>query len=172
MYKTALKPLVDDSSRILILGTMPGDQSIAKQQYYGNNGNHFWKILFTIFNEDFSVLYDDRKALLKKYHIALWNVLGNCKREGSSDSKITNEAVNDFTSLHIKYPNIKHIFFESKAAAKFFHKYATPQNGISYHTLPSTSGLNAGISLSQKIESWKVLAEVATNEKMKLKAMP
>jgi hypoxanthine-DNA glycosylase len=166
MYKTALKPLIDDSSRILILGTMPSEQSIAKQQYYGNNGNQFWKILFTIFNENFSTSYDDRKAFLKKHQIALWNVLGSCKREGSSDSKITNEVVNDFTGLHNKYPNIKHIFFESKAAAKFFHKYATPQNDISYHTLPSTSGLNAGISLAQKIESWKVLAEAAMkNEK-------
>lgn len=165
MYKTALKPLVDDSSRILILGTMPGEQSIAKQQYYGNNGNHFWKILFTIFNENFSTSYDDRKAFLKKHQIALWNVLGSCKREGSSDSKITNEVVNDFTGLHNKYPNIKYIFFESKAAAKYFNKYVTPQNDISYHTLPSTSGLNASISLAQKVESWKVLAEAAMKNK-------
>lgn len=168
MYKKALQPLIDDSSRILILGTMPGDQSIAKQQYYGNNGNLFWKILFTIFNENFSISYEDRKALLKKHHIALWNVLSSCKREGSSDSKITNETVNDFINLHIKYPNIKHVFFESKSAAKFFHKYSTSHPDISYFTLPSTSGLYAGISLSEKIENWKILAEVVrTNEKNK-----
>lgn len=168
MYKKALQPLIDDSSRVLILGTMPGDQSIAKQQHYGNNGNHFWKIVFTIFNENFSESYEDRKALLKKHHIALWHVLSSCKREGSSDSKITNETVNDFASLHLKYPNIKHVFFESKSAAKFFHKYTTPYPGIAYFTLPSTSGLYAGISLSQKIENWKILAEVvSTNEKNK-----
>lgn len=55
MFKSALHPLTDNSTRILILGTMPGDQSIAKQQYYGNKGNHFWKIIFTIFNENYSV---------------------------------------------------------------------------------------------------------------------
>jgi hypoxanthine-DNA glycosylase len=161
MYKTALHPLVDNFSSILILGTMPGDQSIAKQQYYGNKGNHFWKIIFTIFSEEYSTSYDDRKTFLKKHKIALWNVLASCIREGSSDSKITNEAINDFVSFHKQYPNIKHVFFESKSAAKFYHKYSAPQPGISYHILPSTSGLNAGTSFSQKVEMWKILAETA-----------
>nr|WP_315248174.1 DNA-deoxyinosine glycosylase [uncultured Flavobacterium sp.] len=161
MYKTALHPLVDDSSRILILGTMPGDQSIAKQQYYGNKGNHFWRILFTVFNENYSESYDDRKAFLKKHKIALWNVLASCIREGSSDSKISNEAINDFTNFHIQYPNIKNVFFESKSAAKFYHKYLQSQTDISYHILPSTSGLNAGLSFSQKVEMWTILAVTA-----------
>lgn len=163
MYKTALDPLVDNSSKILILGTMPGDQSIAKQQFYGNKGNHFWKIIFTIFNEDYSQSYEDRKIFLKKYKIALWNVLASCIREGSSDSKITNETVNDFVNFHKQYPNIQYVFFESKSAAKFFYKYSTPQAGISYHTLPSTSGLHAGISFNQKVEMWKIIAETAND---------
>lgn len=161
MYKTALSPLVDNSSKILILGTMPGDQSIAKQQFYGNKGNYFWKIMFTIFQESYTASYDNRKTFLKKHKIALWNVLASCIREGSSDSKITNETINDFVNFHIQYPNIKHVFFESKSAAKFFHKHLVPQPGISYHILPSTSGLNAGTSFSQKIEMWKILAETA-----------
>jgi hypoxanthine-DNA glycosylase len=161
MYKKALHPLVDNSSRILILGTMPGDQSIAKQQYYGNKGNHFWKIIFTIFEETYNVSYEDRKNLLKKHKIALWNVLASCIREGSSDSKITSEVVNDFVDFHKQYPNIRHVFFESKSAAKFYTKYSTSQKGISYHILPSTSGLNAGTSFIQKVEMWKILAETA-----------
>lgn len=163
MLKSALHPLTDNSTRILILGTMPGDQSIAKQQYYGNKGNHFWKIIFTIFNENYSASYEDRKALLKKHKIGLWNVLAFCVREGSSDSKIMNEEINDFASFHIQYPNIQYVFFESKSAAKFYNKYAAPQKGISYHILPSTSGLNAGTSFIKKVEMWKVLAETAHN---------
>ena len=161
MFKSALRPLVYNSTRILILGTMPGDQSIAKQQYYGNKGNHFWKIIFTIFNESYSASYEDRKALLKKHKIGLWNVLASCVREGSSDSKIMNEEINDFVKFHIQYPNIQYVFFESKSAAKFYHKYTTPQKGISYHILPSTSGLNAGTSFIQKVEMWKVIEEIA-----------
>jgi len=95
MYRKALLPIIEKSSRILILGTMPGEQSIAKQQYYGNPSNQFWKILFTIFNEDFSLSYEDRKALLSKHKIALWNVLASCQRQGSSDAKIIEEVPND-----------------------------------------------------------------------------
>ncbi|MDR7211639.1 DNA-deoxyinosine glycosylase [Flavobacterium piscis] len=168
MQKFALPPLIDSHSKILILGTMPGDQSIARQQYYGNKGNHFWKIIFNIFGESYNTNYEERKELLKKHRIALWNVLASCVREGSSDSKIKNECANDFENLHLQYPNIRHIFFESKTAAKFFGKYANPNDGITYHILPSTSGLNAGLSLTQKIEMWKKLAETAKTLQKKL----
>ncbi|MEL1253409.1 DNA-deoxyinosine glycosylase [Flavobacterium sp. DGU38] len=161
MHKKALEPLVDNSTKILILGTMPGDQSIAQQQYYANKGNRFWKIMFTIFGEDFSSSYEDRKALLKKHKIGLWHVLASCVREGSSDSKIKNEVPNDFNHFHHHFPNIKHVFFESKSASQFYKKHLQQQSGICYHVLPSTSGLNAGTSLSQKIEMWQVLAEIA-----------
>ncbi|WP_163410293.1 DNA-deoxyinosine glycosylase [Flavobacterium ajazii] len=161
MHKKALDPLVDKSTKILILGTMPGDQSIAHQQYYANKGNRFWKIIFTIFEEDFSDSYENRKALLKKHRIGLWHVLASCVRDGSSDSKIKNEEANNFANFHSQFPDIKHIFFESKAAALFYQKHLDHQSGISYQILPSTSGLNAGTSLSQKIEMWKVLAETA-----------
>jgi hypoxanthine-DNA glycosylase len=161
MYKKALSPLVENSSKILILGTMPGEQSIAKQQYYGNPGNQFWKILFSIFNEDFSLSYEDRKALVRKHKIALWNVLSSCLRQGSSDAKITDEKANDLGSFLKQYPNIKHIFFESKTAFRYFEKYNIPLKNITYMTLPSTSGLNAGLSKDAKTESWKIVAETA-----------
>ena len=161
MYKFALPPLIDSSSKILILGTMPGEHSIAKQQYYGNKGNHFWKIIFVIFNEISSTSYEDRKQVLQKNRIALWNVLASCTREGSSDAKIKNESVNDFENFHLQYPNIKHIFFESKTAAKFYEKYVNPNNDITYHILPSTSGLNASVSMEEKIELWNELAKTS-----------
>lgn len=161
MYKEALPPLINNSSRILILGTMPGDQSIAKQEYYGNKGNHFWRIMYTIFNEDYSLNYDDRKDLLKSHKVALWNVLANCIRIGSSDSKIKHEKVNDFENFHLQYPDIKYIFFESKSAAKYYQKYVKTKAYISYFIMPSTSGLNAGIPLSEKIDSWRKLAEIS-----------
>jgi hypoxanthine-DNA glycosylase len=159
MLKQALQPLIDNSTVILIMGTMAGEQSIAKQQYYANRGNLFWKILFAVFEEEFSTSYEDRKALVKKYNIGLWNVLKSCKREGSSDAKITEETINDFESLHKQFPNIKYVFFESKAAAKYFHKHTIPQEGITYITLPSTSGLNAGLTKTEKMEQWKAVAQ-------------
>lgn len=160
MLKQALQPLIDNSTIILIMGTMAGEQSIAKQEYYANKGNLFWKIMFAVFEEEFSNAYEDRKAFLAKYHIGLWNVLKSCKREGSSDAKITEETINDFENLHKQFPNIKYVFFESKAAAKYFHKHTLPQDGITYTTLPSTSGLNAGLTTAEKMERWKAVSKI------------
>ena len=158
--KYALPPLVHPDSKILIMGTMPGEKSIALQQYYGNRGNHFWKILLSVFNQPFTTDYNDRKAFLKEFKIALWNVLSHCEREGSQDNKIKNETVNDLSTFHSQYPDIRYVFFESKAAAKFFDKYATPQLGIIYTTLPSTSGLNAAKSFDEKLSEWKRILDV------------
>ncbi|MNE76854.1 hypothetical protein D3C80_1731150 [compost metagenome] len=121
--------------------------------------------MFTIFEEEFSASYEDRKALVKKYNIGLWNVLQSCKREGSSDVSITEETINDFESLHKQYPNIKFVFFESKAAAKYFQKLTTPQENIMYTTLPSTSGLNAGLSKDEKIAQWKAVSQIALSKR-------
>lgn len=158
--KYALPPIVHDDSKILILGTMPGDQSIALQQYYGNKGNQFWKILFAIFDEVFTSDYVVRQALLRRHKIALWNTLASCEREGSSDSKIRNITVNDFRSFFDIYPNITHVFFESIAASKFYAKYAHESADITYMTLPSTSGLNSYMSYERKLAQWQSIKDV------------
>ena len=157
--KTGLPPIVSQQSTILILGTMPGEKSIAAQQYYANRGNHFWKILFMVFDEVFSDDYALRMELLAKHQIALWNVLAACEREGSGDHKIRNARVNDFSRFFKEYPNITHVFFESKAAQQFYDKLAVRAEGISYDFLPSVSGLNARFSFAQKLAAWQTLSE-------------
>jgi hypoxanthine-DNA glycosylase len=158
--KHCLPAIIDYDRVVLIVGTMPGEKSIALQQYYGNRGNHFWKILFTIFDEPFRKEYNDRLQLLETHKIALWNVLASCERNGSQDNAITNEEPNDFEGLHDQYPNISHVFFESKAAEKFFLKYCRHHEGIAYTTLPSTSGLNAGMKYEDKVAAWMQVARV------------
>lgn len=158
--KKGLPPIIDHESKILILGTMPGERSIALQQYYGNKGNNFWKILFTVFQTPFSQVYEDRLRLLAAQHIALWNVLASCERVGSADHAIRNEQPNDLDWLHENYPGISHVFFESKAAEKYFRKHCIQRPGITYDILPSTSGLNAGIPYAEKLSLWKKLAQL------------
>jgi G:T/U-mismatch repair DNA glycosylase len=138
--KHCLPAFIDHNRVVLIVGTMPGEKSIALQQYYGNRGNHFWKI-------------------------ALWNVLASCERNGSQDNAITNELPNDFESLHDQYPDISHVFFESKAAEKFFNKYLERRDGIIYAALPSTSGLNAGMKYDDKLAEWMQVAWVISSSK-------
>ncbi|GGB66038.1 DNA-deoxyinosine glycosylase [Flavobacterium suaedae] len=153
--KKAFKPIVFPDSKILILGTMPGEKSLELQQYYGNRGNQFWKILFTMFNESFSTDYDIRIKLLKKYGIALWDVLQLCEREGSLDSNIKNEQFNDFSTFYKKHKQIKHIFFSSKKAAAYYDKYKDREGVLSYDVLPSPSGANATKTFAEKLEIWK-----------------
>lgn len=159
MRKSSLSPLVSPASKLLILGTMPGEKSIKLQQYYGNRGNHFWKILFAVLEETFSNDYEARKALLLKYDIALWNTLASCEREGSRDDKIKKPLVNNFENFFETYPNIGYVFFESISAARLYAKFAYKSERIQYRTLPSTSGLNAGMSFDEKMELWKQLKE-------------
>lgn len=152
--KKAFLPLVYSTSKILILGTMPGEKSLELQEYYGNRANQFWKILYTIFNEQLSDSYDERKALLKRYDICLWDVLAFCEREGSLDSRIKNEKPNDFEKFFKQYPSIKYVLFSSKNAAIYYDKYVGKTEGIIYDILPSPSGANATKPFSEKLLIW------------------
>ena len=152
--KIALAPISSKNSQVLILGTMPGEQSLLQQQYYANKGNHFWRILFQVFNQEFSIDYEIRKKLILKNKLALWDVLYSCEREGSLDSKIKNEIPNDFSDFLENHPQISTIVFSSKAAAAYFKKYVSPLPALHYFTLPSPSGANAHLSLAQKTEIW------------------
>lgn len=155
--KTAFPPIVNQHSRVLLLGTMPGDRSLSLQQYYGHAGNHFWKLIYTLFGESTDPDYEARKAFLLDHEIALWDVLESCTCEGSLDSNIKNEVVNDFAAFYIQYPNIKHIFFDSKKAEEFYLRHVKKSPDKIYHLLPSPSRANASKTFEQKLEAWKEL---------------
>ena len=149
----------DPNAKILILGTMPGAQSLSVNEYYGNRRNHFWKLLFTLYNEPYTNDYQKKKNLILKYHIALWDVLQACEREGSLDSAILKEVPNDFKDFLIAHSQITHIFFNGQPATRFFKKYVTIDNKYILETLPSTSPANAGTSFEGKLEAWRQIME-------------
>ncbi|KAF2518696.1 DNA-deoxyinosine glycosylase [Flavobacterium salilacus subsp. salilacus] len=153
--KKAFDPIIFPESKILILGTMPGEKSLGLQQYYGNRGNQFWKILFTLFRQPFTTDYELRKNLLKNYDIALWDVLQYCEREGSLDSKIKNEQPNDFNIFYKKFPNVKYVFFSSKNAYAYYNKYIGLREELVYDILPSPSGANASMPFLKKLAVWE-----------------
>ncbi len=161
--KNALAPIVSTESKILILGTMPGERSLELQQYYGNRGNQFWKLMFTVLNEIFSEDYNIRMQLLQKHRIALWDVLASCERIGSLDSNIKNAVANDFKVFHETYPAITTVFFSSRQAAKFYDRFAGRKSGIEYFILPSPSGANATLNFSQKLERWQTIAALKSS---------
>lgn len=78
---SSFPPIISEHSQVLILGCIPGLKSLEMQEYYAHPQNKFWKILFDLFHETFSINYDDRINLLKKHHIALWDVIDSCERK-------------------------------------------------------------------------------------------
>lgn len=157
--KKAFQPLVNQNSKILILGTMPGEKSLELQEYYGNRGNSFWKLLFTLFDQKLPETYLEKKQLLEENNIALWDVLEFCERTGSLDSNIKNEVANDFEAFYEKYPSIKYVFFSSKNASNYYDKYVGRRNDLKYTVLPSPSGANASKTFLQKLSEWEAIME-------------
>lgn len=88
MIKYSFSPISHPTATVLILGTMPSEQSLAVNQYYGHPRNAFWKIIFSVLETPFATNYEQRKSVLLDYRIALWEVLEACVREGSLDSAI------------------------------------------------------------------------------------
>lgn len=156
--KEALLPIVDINSKILILGSMPGEESLRKQQYYANKRNAFWKIIFSLYERDFEEDYDSRIGLLKEKGIALWDVIESCNREGSLDSDIKDEKVNDFNSFFSQYPEIKTVAFNGTKAYETFRKKVGFEgfDDIKFIKLTSTSPANT-ISFQKKLENWASL---------------
>ncbi|MCX8531262.1 DNA-deoxyinosine glycosylase [Chryseobacterium luquanense] len=151
---SSFSPIIDDNSKILILGSIPGVKSLEKQQYYGHPQNKFWKIIFELFNEEFTEDYTERIAVLKKNHLALWDVIDSCERKGSLDSEIKNEEANQIEELLKQHPNIKAIFCNGGKSYKNLQKLLGKNFRIPIYLLPSTSPLHT-ISFERKLEDWK-----------------
>ncbi|MFA4852562.1 MAG: DNA-deoxyinosine glycosylase [Bacteroidales bacterium] len=156
--KRGLPPVADSNSRILILGTFPSEQSLTKQQYYANPQNYFWKIMFEIFKQNFTNDYEKRLQLLVKHKIALWDVIAQCERNGSSDNKIKNEKANDLKSIIKQYPNITHLLFNGIKPVEYFVKHKMSEGRLTpVPSLPSTSPANTHLPLEEKIECWSAI---------------
>lgn len=155
----SLSPIVNINSKILILGTMPGIESLRKQEYYGHSRNLLWKMIAHITGNEIPEQYKEKVKLLNAEGIALWDVCMTCIREGSLDSNIQDETPNDLHTLIDKYPTIKAIAFNGKEAAKLFGKHIGSMEGIRLISLPSTSPANASIPMKTKIEAWVQLKD-------------
>ncbi len=153
----SFEPLVFEDTQILILGSIPGEKSLQQFEYYANKNNSFWKILFTLFNTEYSENYTDKINLLKMNKIGLWDTVFSCERVGSSDSSIKNVKVNSIADLCSNFQNIKYIAFNGKSAEAFFRKYIGDIPNITFLSLPSTSPANAQMNFETKLNNWKKL---------------
>ena len=149
-------PIINASCTRLILGSIPGQKSLAMQEYYAHPQNTFWRILFALYNEPPKSHYREKQNFLLSHHIAVWDVIAACQREGSLDSQIADPTPNDFGSLFSSYPNISHVFFNGRKAFDTYKKHVGFDDDRTYTLLPSTSPAHA-IGFEAKLLSWQIL---------------
>ena len=149
-----IPPLYSKNSEILILGSFPSVKSRENEFFYAHPQNRFWKVLSAIFNSPLPQNTDEKKELVLKNKLALFDVIKQCEIKGSGDSTIKNIIPNDLSPI-IENSNIKHIFLNGKTAEKYYKRYIAPIIDIEFTTLPSTSPANAAYSLDRLIEEWK-----------------
>lgn len=150
-------PIIDNNAQILIIGTMPSVKSLNAAEYYAHPRNAFWKIIATLFNNgaDFSD-FAEKKACILKNHLALWDNLKFCERNGSLDSNIKNMIPNDFETLLKKHSNIRCLIFNGQKSFQIFKKFHHELlETYQYFVLPSTSPANAALSFDKKLTFWQ-----------------
>lgn len=156
VYHT-IKPVFDENSRVLILGSFPSVVSRKKDFYYANPQNRFWKVMEAIFREEIK----DRKDFCHRHHIALWDVIASCSIQGSSDASITDVHINDIAGLLAK-TRVHVIFTTGLKAYQLFDKYI--RVNVPVIPLPSTSGANAHMSLAELTEKYRIIEKEAETE--------
>jgi hypoxanthine-DNA glycosylase len=151
-------PVAESDATVLILGSMPGKESLKQSQYYAHPQNAFWKIMGELVGAQPQLPYNERLQKLTAAHIALWDVLKTCEREGSLDSDIQNETSNDFASFFRKHPFITQVFFNGAKAEQSFKRIVLGKQELpplKFVRLPSTSPAHAGMSYAEKLKVWR-----------------
>jgi hypoxanthine-DNA glycosylase len=155
--KRCFDPVVDEQTRLLLLGSLPGEKSLALQQYYGNRHNQFWTLMADVMGVQIPADYPARLEILRQHGIGLWDVVAEAHRQGSLDSRIRDRDDNDLCGLLARFPKIEAIGFNGGTAAKHglkvlgefasrFHVVALPSSSPA-HTMP----------YAEKLAKWKLL---------------
>ncbi len=160
MLKKSFSPIVPSASKLLLLGSLPGDRSLATQEYYAHPQNRFWKILATLFSRPLPKDYSEKLRILQEEKIALWDVCETAQRVGSMDTAIIAEIPNAIDQLLDEHPTIKAICFNGQKAEKLYDKYFARKKNIQYITLPSTSPANASFNQSRLLEKWDAISSL------------
>jgi hypoxanthine-DNA glycosylase len=161
---TGFAPVVGPKPRVLILGSMPSEASLAAGEYYGLPRNTFWHIMGELFGAGRELPYAERLAVCKAHGIAIWDVLKACERAGSLDANINlrTAEVNDFARFYRRHRTIRRVYFNGSKAAEIYRKRVLPDVQLqapylTHERLPSTSPAMASLNFDQKLAAWSIL---------------
>jgi hypoxanthine-DNA glycosylase len=161
---TGFSPILGAEAHTLILGTLPSQQSLMKQQYYGHPRNAFWPIMGELFAAGPEFPYAERTQLLSRHGIAVWDVLKSGHRPGSMDAAIdvASAIPNDFGKLYTRHPELTLVCFNGQAAGRLFRDLVPDEvqeslDAVRFVTMPSTSPAYAAMSFADKLDRWAII---------------
>ena len=155
--KRAFDPVVDANTRLLILGSLPGDASLKAGEYYGHPQNGFWRLVGGAVGIDLVPLpYPERLETLRSAGVGLWDVIASARRPGSLDGAIRDPEAADLNRLIDSLPALKAVSFNGGTASRLGRRTLTPRSHIALISLPSSSPAYTR-PLAEKAAAWAVL---------------
>ena len=162
--KFGLPPIARGDARLFILGSLPGDMSLAMRRYYAHPTNQFWRLLGQAIGEELQALsYEDRLSRLAEREIGLWDVIASASRRGSLDQAIRSHDHNPIDQLLSDYPQLRALAFNGSRAAAIGRKLLGADNRLSVVELPSSSAANTQ-PFALKAAAWGALAQFLDGE--------
>lgn len=158
MRDQGLPPIVDRDTRLLILGSLPGQRSLAASQYYAHPQNQFWQLLSRVIGSALPTGYDKRLAALARHHIGLWDVVASAVRPGSLDSSLREVEPNDLMLLVAALPALRAISFNGKTAARLGRRQLVHSSALVLVDLPSSSPAYT-LAYEDKALRWSQLSQ-------------
>ena len=157
--KRSFPPIADLRARVLVLGTLPGEESLRRREYYAHPRNLFWPIVFGLFNAVPPAVYAERLAFVAAHRIALWDVCEIGERDASADSTIRRELPNAINRLLDAHPQIRAVAFNGSGARRLYDRHFARRTGLAYLALPSTSPAHARMDFAAKLACWTALRD-------------
>jgi len=157
--KSSFPAVVAPDTRVLVLGSLPGERSLAAQRYYAHPQNRFWHLIGKAIGADLQPLdYEDRLAALLAAKVGLWDTVASAQRSGSLDAAIRAAEANPLAELVASLPELRAVGFNGKASARLGMPQLAGTN-LALIALPSSSPANAAVPLAEKEKSWSRLGE-------------
>ena len=156
--KVGLPPIAGPDARLFILGSLPGDASLAAKRYYAHPTNQFWRLVGHAIGEEIEPLsYDERLERLGARRIGLWDVIASASRRGSLDQAIREAEHNRIEHLLHDFPELRAIAFNGSTAAAVGRRLiGEPAPHVSLIDLPSSSAANTR-PFADKANAWEAL---------------
>ena len=155
--KASFAPVADARTRLIVLGSLPGEKSLAAAQYYANPQNQFWRLMQAVTGSPLlSLPYDERLELLLAAGVGLWDVVGSAVRPGSLDTAIRDHQPNALPELCASLPDLRAVAFNGGKSAKLGMKILADRPGLALIPLPSSSPAHA-VRFERKLAAWAVL---------------